>query len=72
MITSNESDAADLLKWLERRVSRLESEREPEGSINQLRSVADTELSADSVSATTDTSPGFTWGESAWGYDAWT
>lgn len=71
MITSGPSNTADLLKLLERRVSRLESDREPEASINQLRSVEDTEMTADSVSATTDTTPGFVWGESAWGYDSW-
>lgn len=71
MITSPESDTADLLKWLERRVTRLESGREPEGSINQLRAISDTEATSDSLSATTADSTGFVWDVSAWGYASW-
>lgn len=71
MITDPASDTADLIKFLEERVTRGESEREPEGSVNQLRTVVEQEGSADSVSATTSASDGWTWGQSAWGFDSW-
>lgn len=71
MITDSDSDTADLLKFLEQRVSRLESEREPEGSVNQVRTVDEQEASSDSVSATTSASDGWTWGQSSWGFSSW-
>lgn len=71
MITDSESDTADLLKFLEQRVTRLESEREPEGSVNQVRNIEETEHTSDEVSASTSASSGWTWGQSSWGYSSW-
>lgn len=71
MITSSESDTAALLKLLERRVTRLESEREPEGSVNILHHLDETEQTADSASATVGGPAGLAWGSGEWGYSAW-
>lgn len=60
-----------MLKWLERRQARSEREREPEGSVTQLRQLSDTELTSDSLSYTSGTDTTWTWGESTWGFQQW-
>lgn len=73
-IKSPEADIAEMLKWLERRQSRSEREREPEGSVAQLRDISDTELTSDSLSHTSGTDVGWVWGgtnASRWGFEQW-
>lgn len=67
---SEEFQTAEMLKRLQRQVSRLRS-GDTEESVTIIQNVTDETHCADSVSATVDTNPGFEWGSDAWSQDRW-
>lgn len=69
-IRNNDFDTAEMLKRLQRQVSRIRA-RDVTESVTVIVQMDDTEQSTDSLSATIDTNPGWVWGESDWGYDSW-
>lgn len=65
-------DAAELLRQLNDRLNRIENQDEPEGAVQLLRSVSETETTSDSVTATTQATGGWDWSSnSTWGFSSW-
>lgn len=66
-----EDTLADMLQKLRKDVDDIQSESDIDEPPVQIRTVFEVETSADTVTATVDTDPGWTWGTSEWGYDIW-
>lgn len=66
----DEYDTAEMLKRLQRQVSRLRS-GDTEESVTIIQNVVDETHCDDTVDVTLDTSPGFEWGTDAWSTDRW-
>lgn len=66
-----EDTFAQMLRRVNSRLSDLESRRGIDETPVQIRSVSETETSTDATQQSVDNDPGFTWGESAWGFDPW-
>lgn len=65
-------NAAELIRQLNDRLNRLENQDEPEGAVQLLRNLSETETSSDSVSTTTQSTSGWDWSsDSTWGFDSW-
>lgn len=62
---------ARMLREVNSRLSNLESRRNIDETPVQIRAVSETETSADATEQSTDEDPGWTWGESRWGFDVW-
>lgn len=54
MLTSEPNNTAELFRMLDRRIARQENKDRQDATITVTRSVVDTSVSSDTVSATTD------------------
>lgn len=68
---TNVEEAARLLRGLRERVQRLETGSSHSDSVSMLRTLTETEVSSDTVTVTTDSSPAFTWDTDDWGHAEW-
>lgn len=66
-----EDTFAVMLKQVNDRLNNIEASRGEDEVPVQARSVEETETVDDATEQSVDDSPGWTWGESAWGFDIW-
>lgn len=66
-----EDTFATMLEKIRKDIDDIQSESDTDESPIQLRAVIETESSSDTVTATVNTDPGWTWGTSEWAYDIW-
>lgn len=72
MLQSDESDTAEMLKWLRNSAIRANKRDPGDVTVTVTRNISDGIEVSDSVTATTqDASVNWTWGTSRWGRDPW-
>lgn len=71
MRLTDEDTLASMMKEVYGELRDLKSQRGVDDVPVQVRVVSETEVSSDSSEVEIDEDPGWTWGESAWGYDIW-
>lgn len=67
---SNEFDTAEMMKRLQRQVSRLRS-GDTEDSVTIIQNVREDAVVSDSVTVTEEASDGFEWSSDGWSMSSW-
>lgn len=63
-------DTAEMMKRLQRQVSRLRA-GDTDESVTLVQILTDETLCDDTLSASIDSNPGFAWSEDEWSFDRW-